>query len=53
MPAFLSNSQGENRVCSPLNIYLSLSMLAELTDDATLAALIAGAKNPRVIEPAG
>ena len=27
--------------------------LAELTDDATLAALIAGAKNPRVIEPAG
>ena len=25
--------------------------LAELTDEATLAALIAGAKNPRVIEP--
>ena len=32
LPAFLSGQEGENRVCSPLNIYLSLAMLAELTD---------------------
>ena len=32
LPAFLSDSQGENVVCSPVNIYLSLAMLAELTD---------------------
>lgn len=29
---FLTEEQGENRVCSPLNIYMALSMLAQLTD---------------------
>lgn len=29
---FLKNSEGENRVYSPANIYLAFSMLAELTD---------------------
>lgn len=29
---FLSDSQGENRVYSPLNVYMALGMLAELTD---------------------
>lgn len=28
----LSGSQGENRVCSPVSIYLALGMLSELTD---------------------
>lgn len=29
---FLSGNEGENKVCSPINIYLALSMLAEVTD---------------------
>lgn len=28
---FLQDNQGENRICSPLNIYMALSMLAEIT----------------------
>lgn len=28
----LSNADGENRICSPLNIYMALAMLAEVTD---------------------
>lgn len=32
MRQFLSDANGENRVYSPLNIYMALSMLAELTD---------------------
>ena len=31
MEAFLSDAQGENKLCSPLNIYMALSMLAEIT----------------------
>ncbi len=31
LPEFLGNSGGENRVFSPLNVYLALSMLAEAT----------------------
>lgn len=30
---FLSDSEGENRVYSPLNIYFALGMLAEITDN--------------------
>ena len=30
--AVLANTDGENAVCSPLNIYMTLSMLAEITD---------------------
>ncbi len=32
MAEFLSGAEGENKVCSPLNIYMALGMLAELTD---------------------
>lgn len=32
IPCFLSHSGAENPVCSPLNVYLALGMLAELTD---------------------
>ena len=28
---FLTGAEGENRVCSPLNVYMALSMLAQLT----------------------
>lgn len=31
----LSGAEGENRTCSPLNIYMALGMLAELTDGAS------------------
>lgn len=29
---FLTGADGRNRVCSPLNVYMALSMLAQLTD---------------------
>lgn len=32
LPEFLGNSDGENLVCSPLNIYMALAMLAETSD---------------------
>ncbi|MBE6948333.1 MAG: serpin family protein [Ruminococcaceae bacterium] len=32
IPEFLADSNGENKVYSPLNVYLALSMLTELTD---------------------
>ena len=32
IPQFLSGSDTENRVYSPLNVYMALGMLAELTD---------------------
>ena len=32
MSALLAGSSGENRVCSPLNVYMALAMLAECTD---------------------
>lgn len=32
LPQFLGNNDGENRVCSPLNLYMALAMLAETTD---------------------
>lgn len=35
MQTFLSGAQSENRVYSPLNVYLALSMLAEITDGNT------------------
>lgn len=31
MPVFLAAGEGENRVCSPLNIYMALALLAEVT----------------------
>lgn len=32
LQAFLGNANGENKVCSPVNIYMALGMLCELTD---------------------
>ncbi len=32
VPGLLSGTEGENRICSPLNVYMALSMLTELTD---------------------
>ena len=32
MSALLAGSSGENRICSPLNVYMALAMLAECTD---------------------
>lgn len=32
MSALLAGSNGENRICSPLNVYMALAMLAECTD---------------------
>ncbi len=31
----LSGTEGENRACSPLNVYMALGMLAELTDGSS------------------
>ncbi len=35
LKAFLTDTKGENKVYSPLNIYMALGMLAELTDTGT------------------
>ena len=35
IPALMQNAGKENRVCSPLNIYMALSMLAAVTDGET------------------
>ncbi|MCR5041400.1 MAG: hypothetical protein K6C36_04785 [Clostridia bacterium] len=35
LPAFLGGEEGQNSVCSPLNIYFALAMLAEISDGNT------------------
>ena len=40
IPAFLSGAKGENRAYSPLNVYMALSMLAELTDGESRAQIL-------------
>ena len=35
IPQFLTGEAGENAVCSPLNLYMALAMLAEVTDGET------------------
>lgn len=40
-PTLLSGAEGENRVCSPLNIYMALSMLAQLTGGESREQLLA------------
>ena len=35
MPQFLAGDPGENAVCSPLNLYMALALLAEVTDGDT------------------
>lgn len=37
---FLSDAAGENRVCSPVNVYMALSMLAELTDGESRSQIL-------------
>ncbi len=41
IPALLSGEAGENQVCSPLNVYVELSMLAEATAGNTRAQILA------------
>lgn len=45
--AFLADSEGKNRVYSPVNVYMALSMLAELTDGQSRAQILelAGAES--------
>lgn len=38
--AVLSNTNSENPVCSPLNIYMALSMLAEISDGKTRQQIV-------------
>ena len=38
--ALLAGSGGENRVCSPLNVYLALAMLAEVTDGGSRTQIL-------------
>ena len=40
LPALLSGSNGENAVCSPVSVYMALSMLAEVTDGESRAQLL-------------
>ena len=40
IPAFLSSDDGENRIISPLNLYMALSMLAEITDGGARAEIM-------------
>ena len=37
---FLSGAEGENKVCSPVSVYLALGMLAELTDGNSRAQIL-------------
>ena len=41
LPRLLAGSEGENRVCSPVNIYLALSMLAEVTGGESRGQILA------------
>lgn len=40
MQEFLSDAQGKNRVYSPLNVYMALAMLAEVTDGESRTQLL-------------
>ncbi len=40
VPAFLDGGEGENRLCSPVNVYMALAMLAEITDGETRAQVL-------------
>ena len=41
LPALLSGADGKNAVCSPVSVYMALSMLAEVTDGESRAQLLA------------
>lgn len=40
IPAFLGNADGQNRIYSPANVYIALSMLAEITDGESREQLL-------------
>lgn len=40
LPALLTTGDGKNAVCSPVNVYMALSMLAEVTDGESRAQLL-------------
>lgn len=40
LPLLLGNSGSENRVCSPLNVYMALAMAAELSDGESRAQIL-------------
>lgn len=40
IPQLLSGGDGENRICSPVNIYMALAVLAETTDGESRAQLL-------------
>lgn len=40
LPALLAAGEGENAVCSPVSVYMALSMLAEITDGESRAQLL-------------
>ena len=41
IPQLLTGGTGENKACSPINIYMALAMLAEITDGESRAQLLA------------
>ena len=41
LPALLTTGDGKNAVCSPVSVYMALSMLAEVTDGESRAQLLA------------
>ena len=40
LDAFLTTQQTENRTCSPISLYLALTILAEITDEHTRAQIL-------------
>lgn len=41
IPQLLTDSSGENKVCSPINLYMALAMLAEVTDGESREQILA------------
>ncbi len=41
IPQLLTDGTGENKACSPINIYMALAMLAEITDGESRAQILA------------
>ena len=41
IPQLLTGSSGENKVCSPINLYMALAMLAEVTDGESREQILA------------
>ena len=48
IPAVLTGEAGENILCSPVNLYMALAMLAELTDGESRAQVLALLGSPDV-----